>query len=111
MYHGLCNERYENYVTTDETRFYLDTSQLARDIYCVRNNELSEKECAVVTSTYYTAQMMQPLINHDIPRLFPDDETKEIVLHQDNALRHTARDTLAYMKENNPSHNIGRGGA
>ncbi|CAF1526814.1 unnamed protein product, partial [Rotaria sordida] len=43
MYHRLCNERYKNYVTTDEAWFYLDASQDIRDIYYVRSNELPDE--------------------------------------------------------------------
>ncbi|CAM2703707.1 unnamed protein product [Rotaria socialis] len=70
MYRRLSNEKYKNYLTTDEAWFYLDSSQ-------------------------------EPLIEYDIPRLFPGDMQKKMVLHQDSAPGHVTKYTSSYMKEHN----------
>jgi len=132
MYLRLCNDKYKNYVTTDEAWFYLDASQGARDIYYVRSNEVPDEvkkiqkndshpvavmvwagvcasgktqlhfieQGATITSEYYIEHILQPFIKYDVPRLFPGNKIKEMVLHHDNAPGHKAKDTLAYLKEN-----------
>jgi hypothetical protein len=131
MYRRLCNERYKNYVTTDEAWFYLDASQGVRDIYYVRSNELPAEvkkaqqndlhpvavmvwagvsargktqlrfveQGATITSKYYIHHIIEPFIKNDVPRLFPGDQAKEMILHQDSAPGHKAKDTLTYLKE------------
>lgn len=132
MYLRLNNEKYKNYVTTDEAWFYLDASQGVRDVYYVRSNDLPDEikiiqrndlhpvavmvwagvcasgktqlhfieQGATITSEYYIEHILQPFIKHDVPRLFPGNKIKEMVLHHDNAPGHKAKQTLAYMKEN-----------
>ncbi|CAF3321268.1 unnamed protein product [Rotaria sp. Silwood2] len=131
MYRRLCNEKYKNYVTTDEAWFYLDASQGVRDIYYVRSDGLPEEvkkierndlhpvavlvwACvsthgktqlhfvehgSTITSGYYIEHIIEPFIKFDIPRLFPGDTQKKMILHQDSAPGHAAKGTLSYMKE------------
>ena len=40
MYRRLSNDKYKNYLTSDEACFYLDASQGIRDIYYVRSIQL-----------------------------------------------------------------------
>ena len=40
MYRRLSNDKYKNYLTSDEAWFYLDASQGIRDIYYVRSTQL-----------------------------------------------------------------------
>ena len=40
MYRELSNEKYKNYLSSDEAWFYLDASQGIRDIYYVRSSQL-----------------------------------------------------------------------
>ncbi|CAF4166284.1 unnamed protein product [Rotaria sordida] len=116
MYRRLCYGRYKNYVTTDEAWFYLDSSQGVRDIYYVRSNEIPEEAGvsahgktqlhfieygSTITSKYYIEHIIEPFIKYDIPRLFPGDARKIMILHQDSAPGHVAKVTLSYMKEHN----------
>ena len=133
MYRRLCNEKYKNYVTTDEAWFYLDASQGVRDIYYVRSNGIPEEvkkierndlhpvavlvwagvsahgktqlrfieHGSTITSRYYIEHIIEPFIKYDIPRLFPGDEQKKMILHQDSAPGHVAKKTITYMKEHN----------
>ncbi|CAF3112416.1 unnamed protein product [Rotaria sp. Silwood2] len=41
----------------------------------------------------------EPFIKYVIPRLFPGDTRKKMILHQDSAPGHTAKGTVNYMKE------------
>ena len=131
MYRRLCNERYKNYVTTDEAWFYLDGSQGVREIYYVRSNEVPEEvkkiqendshpvaimvwagvsahgktqlrfidQGAKIASKYYIDHIIKPFIKNDLLRLFPSNKSKEMILYQDSAPGHTAKFTLAYLKE------------
>ena len=54
-----------------------------------------------IASNYYIEQIIESLIKYDIPHLFSGDIRKEIMLHQDSAPDHVAKDTISYMKEHN----------
>jgi hypothetical protein len=131
MYRRLCNERWRNYVTTDEAWFYLDASQGVRDVYYIRSDGLPEEirkiernelhpvsvlvwagvsargktrlhfmeRGSTINSRYYIDQILKPFIEFDIPRLFPGDERKKLVFHQDSAPGHAAKQTIAFLKE------------
>ncbi|CAF4071861.1 unnamed protein product [Rotaria sp. Silwood1] len=40
---------------------------------------------ATITSEYYIEHILRPFIKYDVPRLFPGNKIKEMVLHHDNA--------------------------
>ena len=54
-----------------------------------------------ITSKYYIGHTIEPLIKYNILQLFPGDMQKRMVLHQDSAPDHVAKDTISYMKEHN----------
>ena len=54
-----------------------------------------------VNSEYYIKNVLKPFIEKDVPKLFPGDTAKDIVFHQDSASSHTAKQTLAYLKNKN----------
>ena len=56
---------------------------------------------AAITSNYYIEHIIESLIKYDIPHLFPGDIQKEMMLHQDYAPDHVAKDTMSFMKEHN----------
>ena len=56
---------------------------------------------STITSRYYIEHIIEPFIKYDIPRLFPGDEQKKMILHQDSAPGHVAKKTITYMKEHN----------
>ncbi|CAF3817942.1 unnamed protein product [Rotaria sp. Silwood1] len=114
MYRRLFNEKYKNYVTTDEAWFYLDGRQSVSDMYYVRSDGLPEEagvsthgktqlhfveHGSTITSRYYIEHIIEPFIKYDIPRLFPGDTQKKMILHQDNAPGHAGKGTLSCMKE------------
>ena len=57
--------------------------------------ELSAK----ISSAYYIKNILKPFLSHDVPRLYPKNERKQWILHQDSAPSHTAKDTLEYLKK------------
>ena len=133
MYRRLSNDKYKNYLTSDEAWFYLDASQGIRDIYYVRSTQLPSEikkfeqndlhpvavmvwagvsshgktqvyfieHGATITSKYYIEHIIEPLVKYDILQLFPGDMQKRMVLHQDSAPGHVAKNTISYMKEHN----------
>ena len=54
-----------------------------------------------VNSQFYIDKVLKPFIKHDAPRMFPGDQIKDMVFHQDSALSHTSKQTLAYMRIQN----------
>ena len=54
-----------------------------------------------IISNYCIEPITEPLIKYDILHLFPCDIEKKMVLHQDSAVGHVAKDTISYMKEHN----------
>ena len=54
-----------------------------------------------IISRYYIEHIIEPFIKYDIPRLFPGDTRKGMILHQDSAPGHVAKEALTYMKEHN----------
>ena len=56
---------------------------------------------STITSRYYIEHIIEPFIKYDIPRLFCGDAGKKMILHQDSAPGHIAKETLTYMKEHN----------
>ncbi|CAM4958066.1 unnamed protein product [Rotaria socialis] len=114
MYRILSNVKYKNYLTTDESWLYLDASQGTRDIYYVRTVMVWAgvsshgktqvyfiEQGATIASKYYIEHIIESLIEYDIPRLFPGDMQKKMVLHQDSAPGHVAKYTISYVKEHN----------
>ena len=57
------------------------------------------KHRSTITSNYYIEHITEPLIKYDIPHLFSDDIQKRMVLHQDTAPGHVAKDTMSFMRE------------
>ena len=53
-----------------------------------------------MNNKYYCEQVLQPFLDNDVPRLFPDDP-ESMVFHQDSASSHTARKTFQFLKSNN----------
>ena len=56
---------------------------------------------ATISNNDYIEYIIEPLIRYDISHLFPDDIQKKMVLHQDSAPGHIAKDTMSLMKEHN----------
>ena len=56
---------------------------------------------STIISRYYIEHIIEPFIKYDIPRLFPGDRQKGMILNQDSAPGHVAKETLTYMKEHN----------
>ena len=54
-----------------------------------------------VNSQFYIDKVLKPFIKHDAPRMFPGDQKKDMVFHQDSASRHTSKQTLAYIRKQN----------
>ena len=52
-----------------------------------------------VNSMFYIDNVLKPFIKHDVPRMFPGEQQKDMVFHQDSALSHTSKQTLTYMRE------------
>ena len=48
-----------------------------------------------VNLQFYIDKVTKPFINHDAPRMFPGDQIKDMVFHQDSASSHTSKQTLA----------------
>ena len=58
------------------------------------------KRGSTTTSRYYIEHIIEHFIKYDIPRLFPGDTRKKMVLHQDSAPGHLTKDTITHMKKN-----------
>lgn len=52
---------------------------------------------AKVNADYYFKYVLRPIVEKDIPRLYPGEVAK-VILHQDSAPAHTAKKTIAYLK-------------
>ena len=44
-----------------------------------------------VNSQFYIDKVLKPFIKHDAPRMFPGDQIKDMVFHQDSASSHTSK--------------------
>ena len=51
-----------------------------------------------VNALYYIDNVLRPIIEKELPTLFPDDMNK-IFIHHDKATSHTANQTMAFLKE------------
>ena len=54
-----------------------------------------------VNSQYYIDKVLRPFIKHDAPCVFPGDQIRDMVFHQDSASSHTSKQTLAYIRKQN----------
>ncbi|CAF4379978.1 unnamed protein product, partial [Rotaria sp. Silwood2] len=54
---------------------------------------------STITSRYYIEHIIELFIKYVIPRLFPGDTRKKMILHQDSAPGHTAKGAVSNMKE------------
>ena len=56
-------------------------------------------KCTKVNSKCYCEQVLQPILNNDVQRRFPD-APESIVFHQDSASGNDTRDTIQFLKNN-----------
>ena len=52
-----------------------------------------------VNSDFYINKVLKPFVEKDLPRMFPEDQIKDMVFHQDSASSHTSKHTLAYLRQ------------
>lgn len=52
---------------------------------------------AKINSDYYIEHCLKPLIEEDVPRLYPGEERK-VILHQDSAPAHASKKTQEYLR-------------
>ncbi|CAM2722326.1 unnamed protein product [Rotaria socialis] len=101
--------------------YYVRSNQLPAEIKKIEQNDLHPvavmvwagvsshgktqvyfiEQRATIASKYYIEHIIESLIEYDIPRLFPGDMQKKMVLHQDSAPGHVAKYTISYVKEHN----------
>ena len=54
-----------------------------------------------VNLQFYIDKVLKPFIKHDAPRLFPGDQIKDMLFHQDSASSYMSKQTLAYIRKQN----------
>ena len=50
-------------------------------------------------SPFYIDKGLKPFIAKDVPKMFPGDQNRDMVFHQDSASSHTSKQTLTYMRQ------------
>lgn len=118
LYRRLVNQRYRNFVTTDESWFYLDGTEGKRRVCYVKKTDPDYERMIFqqdssrgktsmrfvepgtkINSDYYINHILKPFLSNDLPRLFPDNEKKKMVYHHDSAPTHTLKKTIDFMNE------------
>ena len=59
---------------------------------------ISLKKNAKINSEYSIEHILKPMVEYDIPRLFPGRE-KDVILHMDSAPAHKAQKTVNYLND------------
>jgi hypothetical protein len=50
-----------------------------------------------INADYYINNILKPFLSRDVPRLFPNNEKKKMIFHQDNAPSHASKKTIAFL--------------
>ncbi|CAM4758225.1 unnamed protein product [Rotaria magnacalcarata] len=93
--HQLANQRCKQFITTDESWFYLDGVQGKR--FMIRGDVSSHGKTtlcfvelgAKINTNYYINNILKPFLRRDAPRSFPENGRVKWFLHQDSAPSHT----------------------
>lgn len=129
LYRQLANSRYKNFITTDESWFYLDGTEGKRKVCYIKKTDPNYermiiqqdssrpkgfmvwagisshgktslrfvKPGAKINSDDYINNILKPFLSRDVPRLFPNNQKTKMIFHQDSALSHVSKKTIAFL--------------
>jgi arginine repressor len=129
LYRQLANSRYKNFITTDESWFYLDGTEGKRKVCYIKKSDPDYERMIIqqdssrpqgfmvwagisshgktslrfvkpgvkINADYYINNILKPFLSRDVPRLFPNNEKKKMIFHQDNAPSHASKKTIAFL--------------
>lgn len=131
LYKKLANYRYRNFITTDESWFYLDGTEGKRKVCYIRKTDVDYERLIIqqdssrppgfmvwagissrgkttirfvkpgvkINSDYYINHILKPFLSRDVPRLFPGNEKRKMIFHQDSAPSHVSKKTINFLNQ------------
>ncbi|CAF2153742.1 unnamed protein product [Rotaria magnacalcarata] len=104
FYRKLANHRYENFVTTDESWFYLNGTEEKRKVCYIKKNNLDyERMIIQQDSSRPKGFMVWAGISSrgktSIRFVAPGGQEKQMIYHHDSAPSHVSKETIAFMNK------------